>query len=141
MNFKTLPILLMAGLLYSCSGNSQNNNANPTELQESQKTVVHNIDQAEFLQMQSKGTVTIIDVRTPDEVKQGYIKGAQLFADINSADFDQKIAQLDPQKTYIVYCKSGARSSRAAQMMIDAGFTNVYNLKGGISNWTGPIAK
>jgi len=82
-----------------------------------------------------------MDVRTAGEVAQGYIQGATVFADINAANFQEELNKLDKSKPYLVYCKSGGRSSRAAQMMVDAGFTNVYNLNGGISNWTGPTAK
>lgn len=134
--------ILLTSYLYSCTGNAQSSGSE-TDQQTEQvaKPMVKNIAQEEFLKLQNQEGVMILDVRTTGEVAQGYIQGASIFADVTGNSFQNDIAALDKNKTYLVYCKSGARSSRAAQMMIDAGFTNVYNLKGGISNWTGPIAK
>ncbi len=39
------------------------------------------------------------------------------------------------EKTYLVYCQSGTRSARAAQIMSELGFTKVYNMRGGIAKW------
>jgi rhodanese-related sulfurtransferase len=138
-------LLLSSSTLYSCAGNSQ-----PTTIEaqnsieqvaEVPKATVQNISQEEFLKIQSQENTIVMDVRTAGEVAEGYIHGATVFADVTGNTFQNDIAALDKNKTYLVYCKSGARSSRAAQMMVDAGFTNVYNLNGGISNWSGPTAK
>lgn len=85
-----------------------------------------------------KEQAVLLDVRTPEEVAAGVIAGTSLFADIKSPDFEQKIAALDKNKAYIVYCRSGARSSQAAQYMLSKGFTRIYNLEGGILNWPAP---
>lgn len=98
-----------------------------------------NIDGAKFSEKLEDKNVVIIDVRTPGEVQRGYIKGADLFIDINSSDFETKIKQLDKKKTYYVYCQSGARSSRASAFMSQNGFTSVFNLIGGIGNWRGEV--
>lgn len=64
----------------------------------------------------------VIDVRTPDEYDAGHIADAQLL-DIQSADFAAGMAELDPDQTYVVYCRSGNRSAAAAQQMEAAGLT------------------
>jgi rhodanese-related sulfurtransferase len=43
---------------------------------------------------------------------------------------------LDPGKTYVVYCRSGSRSRQACILMYTLGFTNLYNLTGGMKEWT-----
>ena len=81
--------------------------------------------------------VIIIDVRTPGELASlGYIKGAE-HMDIKSADFKDKIAALDKDKEYYVYCHAGGRSGSAKKMMDKLGFSKVYDLKGGITAWLG----
>jgi rhodanese-related sulfurtransferase len=100
-----------------------------------------NIDAAAFEKIRKKEKALIIDVRTPEEVSAGYIAGTTLFADIQSGDFEQKINVLDKSKAYIVYCRSGGRSARAADYMVKKGFSRVYNLTGGIQNWKGEIVK
>jgi rhodanese-related sulfurtransferase len=64
----------------------------------------------------------IIDVRTPAEYTSGHIAGA-LNIDVESATFDDEIAELTKPGPYLVYCRSGNRSAQAAKKMLDAGFT------------------
>lgn len=75
----------------------------------------------------------ILDVRTAEEFKQGAIKGA-INLDIIGGAFKQKVAELDRDKTYFVYCRSGNRSEQACKIMSELGFKNLYNLSGGIIN-------
>lgn len=72
----------------------------------------------------------IIDVRTKDEYNSGHLKKADYNFDISSPDFEQKIKKMDKDKNYFLYCRSGARSGRAAQIMKRNGFENVYNVGG-----------
>lgn len=99
-----------------------------------------NIDNAQFTQKMKEKNVVILDVRTPDEFRAGYIKGATLL-NVNSAEFDSAIQKLDKSKTYLVYCRSGARSMRAATKMKAAGFEKLYNLEAGFMGWNGPTVK
>ncbi len=85
------------------------------------------------LQKQYKNLV-ILDVRTSKEYKDGKIPKA-INIDVMSSSFSRDIKKLDPNKPYLVYCRSGMRSARAANAMGKAGFTNVYNLKGGYMAW------
>ena len=95
-----------------------------------------NINQKEMIDLMKDESIVVIDVRTPGEVSQGYLKGTDHFFNINSSDFEENIKSLDPEKTYIVYCKSSARSSKAANYMASSGFTKIYNLKGGMMSWS-----
>ncbi len=98
---------------------------------------VKTLKQADLSAKLQEDNVVLIDVRTPGEVTSGYIPEANLFIDINGADFNKKIAELDTTKTYVVYCRSGARSGKASSYMVTNGFTDVYNLEGGILAYTG----
>jgi len=126
-------IIVFAAILFSlfgCTNSSQGQNPK-----------FKNINPTEVTALLAKEKAIIIDVRTPGETSQGFIKGTTVFADINGATFAEKIAKLDKSKTYIIYCRSGARSSAAADYMASQGFTKLYNLSGGIMNWTGEIVK
>ena len=79
--------------------------------------------------------VVVLDVRTSQEVAQDAIKGA-INIDVYASDFNQKIAELDKSKTYLVYCRSGARSARACSQMCKEGFENIFNLQGGYLAWS-----
>ena len=77
----------------------------------------------------------IIDVRREHEWNDelGHIQGVK-FSTLQT-DFKDEIKTLDPNKTYLFVCRSGGRSTKAAQMAITRGITNVYNLKGGMLEW------
>ncbi len=82
-----------------------------------------------------------LDVRTPSEFAAGHITGA-VNLDVESAEFPQLVATLDPAKNYAVYCRSGNRSKVAMTAMNQAGFTHLFDLAGGIGAWQsagGPV--
>ena len=85
-------------------------------------------------QMKSNKKVILVDLRTDQEVAQGVIEGA-IQIDYRSQDFKKKLEQLDKSKTYMVYCAVGGRSGRAASLMNEIGFKEVYDLKGGMTAW------
>ncbi|EGV43249.1 rhodanese-like domain-containing protein [Bizionia argentinensis JUB59] len=78
--------------------------------------------------------VQLLDVRTPEEYAEGYIADFQNI-DFLSPTFEQDILKLDKDIPVILYCRSGTRSASCAQKMVDAGFTKIYDLQGGISKW------
>lgn len=76
----------------------------------------------------------VIDVRTPEEFAEGHLDGAVLI-DVNSPDFEARIAELDRDQPYVLYCRSGNRSATARAVMADLGFTDVADVEGGIAAW------
>lgn len=84
--------------------------------------------------LQEKKDIVLIDVRTQGEVNNGKI-GNPLHIDISQPDFADRIAALDKNKEYIVYCAVGGRSGRAVSQMQKMGFTKAYNLQGGYDQW------
>ncbi|MDA9000002.1 rhodanese-like domain-containing protein [Flavobacteriaceae bacterium] len=83
----------------------------------------------------------ILDVRTPEEFSEGYIANATNLNIYDANTFMSKIQSYNKENSYYLYCKSGARSAQACQIMSQLGFNNVYNLLGGITNWKGEISK
>lgn len=78
--------------------------------------------------------VVVVDVRTAGEYAAGHIENS-INIDVESNDFDSKIANLDKTVEYAVYCHSGRRSGIAAGKMAEAGFEKISNLEGGIIAW------
>jgi rhodanese-related sulfurtransferase len=92
--------------------------------------------EAAFLTEKNTGneSFVILDVRRPDEYASGAIEGA-INIDYSDPDFSTQIGARDRERTYLVYCKSGVRSSNAANIMEDLGFKKIYTLEGGIDAW------
>jgi rhodanese-related sulfurtransferase len=79
--------------------------------------------------------VQLVDVRTPREYKGGHIGKAINIDLFQGGIFKQAIEKLDKSKPVYLYCRSGSRSKKAAQKILDMGFEKVYDLKGGYMHW------
>ena len=91
-------------------------------LEEAQKMVSENESNSDFI---------ILDVRTPQEFQGGVI-GNAINVDFYGSDFAEKVGEFDKEKTYLVYCRSGARSKAATGLMKQSGFKKIYEVSGGI---------
>ena len=76
----------------------------------------------------------VLDIRTPAEYEEGIIEGA-INIDFYAPDFAAQLAQLDPNASYVVYCRSGNRSGEAMATFADLEFQQVSEIGGGIVNW------
>ena len=99
-----------------------------------------NLTQQEWVsQLQEDENAIILDVRTEDEWNDGIIENA-INIDIHQGQlFINEIEALDKNKNYYVYCRSGARSAKACEVMNELGIENAFNLTGGILAWNGDI--
>lgn len=84
--------------------------------------------------LQTQQNFVLLDVRTPQEFKDGHLKNA-INIDLNHTDFKNKLGLLDANKTFYVYCRSGKRSAAAAHKMKTLGFHTIYELDGGMLKW------
>ena len=79
-------------------------------------------------------SIQLVDVRTPEEYKEGHIKNAENM-NVKDNDFLDQMSKLDKDEPVYVYCKFGGRSTKAANQLKSAGYKKIYNLKGGIKQW------
>ena len=79
----------------------------------------------------------ILDVRTEEEVEDGYIPNAKNIDIYKGQGFINEVEKLDKSKHYYIYCRSGKRSSQACTLLDQMGFSETYNLLGGFSEWDG----
>jgi rhodanese-related sulfurtransferase len=112
-----LALALVAAFAAGCSGTTSDAAAGG----------VRTVAAAEAVKMIDSRTV--IDVRTPAEYAAGHVAGAQNI-DVEAADFGSRIAALDKNAPYLLYCRSGRRSALAADQMKQAGFTDVVDAGG-----------
>ena len=91
-------------------------------------------ESAELLSSPPSG-LTVLDVRTPDEFAAGRIADSTNI-DFYAPEFEDLLRELDRDTPYFVYCNSGNRSATTIDTMRDLGFTEVYELAGGIQAWS-----
>jgi rhodanese-related sulfurtransferase len=92
------------------------------------------VDPDTFASRIAERHVVLLDVRTPEEYAAGHLDGATNLP-LSSADFSDRVADLDPDRTYAVYCRTGVRSQEAVELMRSAGIEAVYDLDGGLTAW------
>lgn len=121
MKFHSIFLIIISFIVFSCNGQNTKNS----------KT----IDAKAFSEkIATTPNPQILDVRTPEEFSSDHIDKA---VNINwlGDNFVAEAEKLDKTKPVFVYCKSGGRSQSAVQKLEELGFTNIYQLQGGILKW------
>ena len=124
---KLIPILLSALMFTGCAGtsNSQTNTYRQITM-----------DEAVNMMAEESGYI-ILDVRRPDEFAAGHIPSAINVAN-ESIGTDDVPELPDKNQLIMVYCRSGRRSTEAAEKLVKLGYTNIVEF-GGILDWKGEI--
>jgi len=133
---KYLIVLVFAigvSVAFSCNSSSSQAQAESVELQEG--LITKNVSAAEFKGLiAERADAILLDVRTSNEVAQGAIKNA-VNVDFYDGSFKAELDKLDKSKPVLIYCRSGRRSGIAMSKMRELGFSEIYNLQGGIIEW------
>ena len=125
---KILLLLAAATLLLSGCGTSEN------------KITYRQITMAEAQTlMETETGYILLDVRTPEEYREGHIPGA---INIPNETIGTAMPEGLPEKDQmiLVYCRSGNRSKQASEKLVALGYTNVVEF-GGIRDWPGEVEK
>jgi thioredoxin 1 len=85
-------------------------------------------------QLEATPNAQLVDVRTPEEYKEGHLKGA-VNMNYQGNQFVDEVATLDKSKPVFVYCHSGGRSKEACRFMSNQGFKKIYDMEDGMSAW------
>lgn len=85
-------------------------------------------------ELQQDKTMRILDVRTEPEYQSHRLPGSVL---IPVQELDRRLAELDRNANWLVHCEHGRRSLFACEMLAQAGFKKLANLRGGLAYWAG----
>lgn len=125
--------LFLISLLFltGCISNNDNNSNPKTQI-----IADINVDEAYVLiQNNTKNqNFIILDIRTKEEYENVHIKNS-IMIDFYSETFENELDELDKNKTYLIYCRTGRRTGLTLDIMEDLGFIEVYNMAGGITQW------
>lgn len=126
--YRYLILVLGMVIISACSSVKQ--------IEQGDKSQYQVVDTKEFQELiQGKNTI-ILDVREPDElVEEGFIENS---VNIPLGQLEENLGAIKDLKSdtrILTYCRSGIRSGKAADKLINLGFKNVYSLDGGITKW------
>lgn len=119
---RILLFLFLAVPVYSCN--------------QTAATGYQNLDNKTFAEKMKDTGVVVLDVRTQDEYDHGHIHSAMQL-DFYNPNFKSSLDTLNKNKTYLVYCAAGGRSSKTCKMLKERGCDKVYNLEHGFNKWDG----
>lgn len=131
---RMIVVLVMVFAMSGAENLAQEKSTKPVA--EKKESIAQNLKVEEFDAKRKADTnsTVVLDVRTKEEYRAGHIPGS-LLVDFTSDGFEQQVAKLDKDKTYLVHCASGGRSARACKVMERVGFKKLYNLEGGMTAW------
>jgi sulfur-carrier protein adenylyltransferase/sulfurtransferase len=89
-----------------------------------------------IMQIKAGGNILLIDVREPNELAVSSIEGA---LNIPLGEIPDRLAELDKGQEIVLFCRTGSRSSKAVEILLNAGFKKVKNMRGGINAWARDI--
>jgi rhodanese-related sulfurtransferase len=119
-------VMALAVVVAACSGSESTAVTQSIELVSPAKA-------AEVIEEQPEGLV-VLDIRTPEEYAEAHLADA-IVVDYYAPDFADQLDALDKNVPYVLYCRTGNRSSDAVKTMKSLGFAQVYEIDGGIVNW------
>ncbi len=100
------------------------------------KAQVVTITPAEAEKKITRKRTVVLDVRTGKEFAEGHLPNAINIDVLDSAVFVQQIQALKKRKQYVVYCRSGKRSMKASEILVNNQFKHIFNMEGGVLAWT-----
>jgi len=93
------------------------------------------ISKQEFQKLLNEPETILIDLRTPEETRDGKIIPGAREIDFYDQNFKKILDTLDKSKTYLAYCQHGVRSKKMLQFMKTLGFKKAFDLENGFSCW------
>ncbi|MDF1517041.1 MAG: rhodanese-like domain-containing protein [Lutibacter sp.] len=99
-----------------------------------QQQTIKIVNPSEFDKLITKKEGILLDVRTLYEFESGHIKGAEQL-NYYSFSFKENLLLLPKDKPIYLYCRTGYRSGKTAEILKANGYKNVYNLQYGLKDW------
>lgn len=118
----SIVLLLLMSFFLSCKENPKSDEINIISIEEFREAI------------NNENSIQLVDVRTLEEYQAGHLKNAKNIC-VTEDDFQEKAQQLNKNEPIYLYCRSGKRSARAAEILKEMGFTEIYDMDGGFINW------
>lgn len=137
-NWMVLPVFVVLFFVFTAWDTHAQSNKPEKPSSTKQAAIIKKFAPKEALELIQKNSnnpgFVILDVRTPEEFESGHIEGA-ININYNADAFAEDLNKLDKNKLYLVYCRTGRRSSDTVDIMTRQGFGELYRIDGDIVKW------
>ncbi len=133
-----LSLLIVGGCASTDAAPAEPEASNPTATESSSGTEAPGVrtqPAGEAASLLDDPDVIVLDIRTPEEVAEARLPADVLNLDFYEDDFAAQLAALDPEASYLMYCRSGNRSGTTRALLSELGFRDVVDIEGGIIEW------
>ena len=132
-----IALFAIVALVAACGGDSSDDDTSDAGASDSAADGVRvvSVDTAAATLEDPPEGLVVLDVRTTEEIVDARITDDATIIDFYEDDFEDRIAELDRDAPYLLYCRSGNRSGQTRTLMEQLGFTNVADVDGGILAW------
>ncbi len=120
-----LLIIVCLGFVWTSQSDQDKNNITAVSAKEAADLIKMHSGNSEFV---------ILDIRTPGEYNSGHLANSILI-DFYSNTFADQLSQLDKEKAYLIYCRTGNRSSKSMEIFNKLKFQKIYHMASGIRGW------
>ena len=127
-------LIIAFAIMANCGSNNSSTHKDTSIIQDNKTAISKTISVDEFKNKIETSPGTILDVRTPEEYSEGHLKNAQL-NNVKDNNFEENLNAIPKDKPVYVYCRSGNRSKKAKAILEQSGYTEIYELDGGIMAW------
>ena len=123
--FAILVVIICLGFVLTSQSDPDSKHITAISAKEAAELIDKHDEESEFV---------ILDIRTPGEFKSGHLAESVLI-DFYSQTFAENLSRLNKEKTYLIYCRSGNRSSKSLEILKKLKFQKVYHMASGIRSW------
>ena len=123
--FAILVVIICLGFVLTSQSDPDSKHITAISAKEAAELIDKHDEESEFV---------ILDIRTPGEFKSGHLAESVLI-DFYSQTFAENLSRLNKEKTYLIYCRSGNRSSKSLEIFKKLKFQKVYHMASGIRSW------
>ncbi len=126
----TILVILIGLIAYGIHEKKEHTQPSRENSSQQEQLLSEHLKWNDFQKMAESDNTVVIDIRTPEELAQGVLFPKVKNINYYDPTFEKQLAQLDPNKTYLIYCRSGHRSGNALPIFKRRGL-RAHDLQGG----------
>ncbi len=134
--YRLFLIIALLSFSFGCTNKKQEVEIEEVEIiGEENNTTIHIVTTEFYKEILEQDSIQLVDVRTPKEYANGTLPGAVNMDFLDEKKFRKSLDKLNREEPIYIFCQSGNRSGKSQLILKEMGFKEIYDMKGGYSQW------